>query len=212
MACFYYLFFELKYKFFINNGIMLQQEEKEGYKILILLISGSIVSLFLYKSVLKNDLKRNRKYIPKNGINLNIVFGFLLSIIESCTGAIVFIFLLTLYNCLFNDVNKIFIIFFIISILDGIIVYILNSLFLKRFSVGDNIISICENFIQFYLIYLTILQALGQFITSNNLNIRYENFEITEENMNLLMLVFLISFISVLIGLFLYKLENNKIK
>lgn len=80
------------------------------------------------------------------------------------------------------------------------------------FSVGDNIISICENFIQFYLIYLTILQALGQFITSNNLNIRYENFKITEENMNLLILVFLISFISVLIGLFLYKLENNKIK
>ena len=79
------------------------------------------------------------------------------------------------------------------------------------FSVGDNIISICENFIQFYLIYLTILQVLGQFITSNNLNIRYENFKITEENMNLLMLVFLISFISVLIGLFLYKLENNKI-
>lgn len=212
MACLYYLIFELKYKFFINNGIMLQQEEKEGYKILILLISGSIVSLFLYKSVLKNDLKRNRKYIPKNGINLNIVFGFLLSIIESCTGAIVFIFLLTFYNCLFKDVNKIFIVFFIISILDGIIVYIVNSLFLKMFSVGDNIISICENFIQFYLIYLTILQALGQFITSNNLNIRYENFKITEENMNLLILVFLISFISVLIGLFLYKLENNKIK
>ena len=136
----------------------------------------------------------------------SLFFGLILAFCEFLIGIILFTILLVIFNKLFiYENNKTYILILTIIIIDGFILFLLNKkCIFKKYNLTASIITISEYIIQCVIIFLAVMQATYQYLENIDKTIR-------GIDMDVINLAVLPTLISVVIGIVLYKLVENKI-
>lgn len=170
-----------------------------------------LVGIILLSGLLANFNREKRFYIAK----ATLIVGT-----ETFLGAVLFMILISLFmytrlnRILLSDINSLFSIILLIAVINGFILYWINSYILLRFKINSTVQTLCEYIIQWSLIYVTVYQVVFDNLvtTLNNFHVQQLSIDkIDITNPTELILLVLPSLISVWISIIMYKLKCNKL-
>lgn len=171
-----------------------------------------LIILLVAVSGFLSQFERKKRFAFAKALGLVVVEAIIGCLLFSI---LIFLFLYTHFGLqLLDGVDTLFALVLFVALFNGIVLYWINRILIKKFSISNQVLTLCEYVIQWTLIYITIYQVIFDNLVSTieSMNLK----SLTIEHLNIsnpsdLIILILPSLISVWISIILYKVKTNQL-